>query len=196
MAAQVTGIARVSLRGLFLYNKGMTAEEKKCVASFIDLASRWAGGGYLREEREYNFYDDTDAPLVPRNPQVLVIGEVSGRDEDARLLDKMLMSIGLSKESNCFITNVNEYEGCLRSMKPRFILCLGESASRTLLHSAEPIGKLRGKIVDFKTAGMTIPLIATYHPGELLRNGELKRPAWDDLKTLRAALMPAPNGAE
>jgi len=125
-----------------------------------------------------------------------MLSQKFGRDEDARLLDKMLMSIGLSKESNCFITNVNEYEGCLRSMKPRFILCLGESASRTLLHSAEPIGKLRGKIVDFKTAGMTIPLIATYHPGELLRNGELKRPAWDDLKTLRAALMPAPNGAE
>jgi DNA polymerase len=177
----------------------MTAEEKKNIAFFIDIAYGWTRGGYFREEREYNFTDDGEsAPGAPmaQNPLVMVIGEVSGSEEDARLLDKMLGSIGLSKESNCFITNVVEYESRLQSMKPRFILCLGESASQTLLHSAEPIGKLRGKFMDFKTQDMTIPLIATYHPGALLRNEELKRPCWDDLKLLRAALMPALNGAE
>jgi len=178
----------------------MTAEEKKNIAFFIDLASGMARGGYYQGEREYKFTDDPEeGPIstpVAQNPLVMVIGEFSDSAEDARLLDKMLGSIGLSKESNCFITNVIEYEGRLQSMKPRFILCLGESASQALLHSEEPIGKIRGRFMDFETAGMTIPLIATYHPSALLRNEDLKRPCWDDLKLLRAMIGPALNGVK
>jgi hypothetical protein len=166
----------------------MTAEEKKSVASFIDLASGFARGGYSPGEREYNFSDDLAAGHLAEPPLVMVIGDVSGSGEEALLLEKMLGSIGLSGGSNCFITNVSEYEGRLQSLKPRFILSLGETSARALLHSTEPIEKLRGRFTDCKIAGMTIPLIATYHPGDLLRNEELKRPCWDDLKTLRAAL--------
>jgi hypothetical protein len=186
----------VFLRGLFLYNTGMTAEEKKNIASFIDLAYGWARGGYSQSEREYCFSDDydsdsEDSPKGAPDPLVMVIGDVSESGEDALLLNKMLASIGLSKESNCFITNIIEYEGELQSMKPRFILCLGESASQALLNSAEPVGKLRGRLIDFKINDMTIPLVATYHPNDLLRNGDFKRPAWDDLKLLRAVIAPA-----
>ena len=169
----------------------MTAEEKKNIASFIDLASDRARGGYFRGEREYGFSDDNDSDSEDSSkgapdPLVMVIGDVSGLGEDALLLDKMLASIGLSKESNCFITNVIEYEGRLQSMKPRFILCLGEPASQTLLNSG--VEKLRGRLIDYKANGMTIPLVATYHPSDLLRNGYLKRPCWDDLKMLRAVI--------
>ena len=187
-------LTRISLRGLFLYNTGMTAQEKKDVAFFIDLASSLAGGGYFQGEREYSFQDDNNdsdsegGPKGAPDPLVMVIGDVSGSGEDALLLDKMLVSIGLSKESNCIITNVGEYEGRLRSMKPGFILCLGEQASRALLHSAEPVEKLRGKFFNYEAAGAVIPLLATYHPGDLLRNGEFKRPCWDDLRMLRARL--------
>jgi len=169
----------------------MTAEEKKNIALFIDMASGWAGGGYLQAGREYCFSDDSEVAESPGGapePLVMVIGDVSGSGEDALLLDKMLGAIGLSRESSCFLASVIEYEGRLQSMKPRFILCLGESASQALLHSAEPIEKLRGRLTDCRTAGMTIPLLATYHPDDLLRNGDLKRPCWDDLKLLRAAL--------
>jgi hypothetical protein len=182
----------VFLRGLFLYNKGMTTEEKKDIASFIDLAYGWARGGYLTEERKYCFSDDyasSDSPKGAPDPLVMVVGEVSDSGEDALLLEKMLASIGLSKESNCFVTNVIEYEFRLQSMKPRFILCLGESSSQAMLHSG--VEKLRGKLIDYKANGMTIPLVATYHPNDLLRNGNLKRPAWDDLKLFRAAIAPA-----
>jgi DNA polymerase len=169
----------------------MTAEEKKNIASFIDLACSWARGGYFQEEREYCFsdeYDSSDSPKGEPDILVMVVGEVSDSGEDALLLDKMLASIGLSKESNCFITNVIEYENRLQSMKPRFILCLGESSSQAMLHSG--VEKLRGNLIDYNANGMTIPLVATYHPNDLLRNGNLKRPAWDDLKALRAALEP------
>ena len=181
-------LLRVSLRGLFLYNTGMTAEEKKSVAFFVDLASSRARGGYFRGEREYCFSDDLKAD---DSPLVMVIDGAPDQNHDGeagRLLEKMLGAIGLSEESNCFITNVSEYEGRIQSLKPRFILCLGEFPSQVLLQSAEPIGKLRGKFIDCKIAGMTIPLIATYHPSALLRNEDLKRPSWDDLKLLRAAL--------
>jgi DNA polymerase len=50
---------------------------------------------------------------------------------------------------------------------------------------------MRGKIIQFETGGRTIPLIATYHPSALLRNEELKRPAWEDLKLLRSAIEQA-----
>jgi DNA polymerase len=255
----------VSLRGLFLYNKGMantgmTAEEKKSIAFFIDLASDTARGGYFQGEREYCFSDDLntdDSPGSQVNPDkiaadirnckacrlcetrkntvpgegvpeplVMVIGEAPDTEEDSsgssfagnagQLLDKMLGSINLSRESNCFIANIikcrppenrepqpDEIAACagflesqIQSLKPRFILCLGEFPSQVLLHSTEPIEKLRGRFMDCKIAGMIIPLIATYHPSALLRNEDLKRPSWDDLKLLRAALGSAPTGVK
>jgi DNA polymerase len=250
----------ISLRGLFLYNTGMTAEEKASVACFIDLASDMARGGYFRGEREYCFSDDLDSAgsrgsphsldtiaasiqnckacrlcetrknVVPGEgvlePLVMVIGEAPGADEDAsgrpfvgkagQLLDKMLASINLSRERNCFIANVikcrppqnrdpqpDETAACfgflesqIQFLKPRFILCAGRISSQALLRSAEPIGKLRGKFMDYKINGMTIPLIATYHPSALLHNEDLKRPAWDDLKSLRAALEASAGGAK
>jgi len=175
----------------------MTAEEKTSVAFFIDLASDMARGGYSRGEREYKWLECTPAAhsgahvASVSSPLVMVICDTPSEDapdagEEAGLLDKMLASIGLSPESNCFIASVNDYEARMRSLKPRFILCLGEKASQTLLHSAEPFAKLRGKFTDFILDGAAIPLIATYHPGDLLRNGGLKRFAWDDLKLLRA----------
>jgi DNA polymerase len=174
----------------------MTAEEKKSIASFIDLASNLVRGGYSPGEREYSFSDDLAAGHLTAAILVMVIdgapdsGDSCGSfdSEAGRLLEKMLGSIGLSRENNCLITNISEYEGRVQSLKPRFILCLGEFSSRILLHNAEPIEKLRGRFIDCKIAGMTIPLIVTYHPGALLRNEDLKRPAWDDLKLLRAAL--------
>jgi DNA polymerase len=154
-------------------------------------------------------------------PLVMVIGEGPGADEDAsgrpfvgragQLLDKMLASIGLFRESNCFIGNVikcrppanrdpqpDERAACagflsrqIQILKPRFILCAGRISGQTLLNTPEPIGKLRGKCHSFETGEMTIPLYATYHPSALLRNEDLKRPAWEDLKLLRLALEAA-----
>jgi DNA polymerase len=97
---------------------------------------------------------------------------------------------------------------CLR---PRMILCVGKVAANLMLENAEPvtIGSLRGRFFEYpptKTpanrdppppdaaagnagdAARPIPLLATYHPSALLRNEDLKRPAWEDLKLLRSKL--------
>jgi DNA polymerase len=155
-------------------------------------------------------------------PLVLVVGEGPGQDEDrtgrpfagpaGQLLDKMLASIGLRREQNCFIANVvkcrppgnrdpeaGELSSCapylsrqIHCLKPRAILCLGRVAANSLLGNGEgqPIGGLRGRFFDYSPpgGGAPIPLIATYHPSALLRNEEWKRPVWEDLKKLRARI--------
>jgi DNA polymerase len=157
------------------------------------------------------------------NPLVMVIGEGPGYDEDhsgrpfvgraGLLLDKMLASIGLYREQNCFIANVvkcrppenrdplpDEALFCapflnrqIRCLKPRVIFCVGRIAANFLLGNdgseGSPmagIGNLRGRFYEYKIENDVIPLLATYHPSALLRNEELKRPAWEDLKLLRA----------
>jgi DNA polymerase len=152
------------------------------------------------------------------SPLVMVIGEGPGEEEDrqgrpfvgkaGQLLDKMLASINLSRNTNCFIANVvkcrppnnrdphpEETAACahflerqITLLKPRFILIAGRIAAQTLLKTTEPIGKLRGKMTELSVGDRTIPLLVTYHPAALLRNEELKRPAWEDLKLLRAKI--------
>jgi len=151
-------------------------------------------------------------------PLVLVIGEGPGADEDAQgrpfvgragqLLDKMLASINLSRNTNCFIANVvkcrppnnrdpypEETASCahflerqITLLKPKFILIAGRIAMQTLLKTTDAIGKRRGKITELTVGGAAYPLLITYHPAALLRNEELKRPAWEDLKLLRSKL--------
>lgn len=75
-------------------------------------------------------------------------------------------------------------------LDPPVICALGATAARALLKTAEGITRLRGRIFDFENSkgGRVIPLLPTYHPAALLRNPELKRDAWEDLKRLKAIL--------
>ena len=150
----------------------------------------------------------------PASPVALVVGEGPGAEEDAsglpfvgpagKLLDKMLSSIGLSRETNCFIANVvkcrppqnrdpaaDEQAACLgflrrqiALLRPKAILCVGRIASGALLGTSEGVGKLRGKWREFEG----LPILVTYHPSALLRDDSYKRPAWEDLKLFRERL--------
>ncbi|MDR0638784.1 MAG: uracil-DNA glycosylase [Spirochaetaceae bacterium] len=157
------------------------------------------------------------------HPLVMVIGEAPGADEDAqgrpfvgpagKLLDKMLASIGLSRETNCFIANIlkcrppnnrdpepDERAACIHFLehqivllKPRAILCAGRVSAQTLLQTTAPMASLRnGKRWEYALSKggveITTPLFATYHPSALLRNEGWKRPAWEDLKAFREFL--------
>ncbi len=152
-----------------------------------------------------------------QNPLVLVVGEGPGEEEDkqgrpfvgkAGQLDKMLGSINLSRNTNCFIANVikcrppnnrdplpEEAAACahflerqIALLKPKYILAVGRVAAQALLKTEEALGKLRGKNIELDVRGVKYPLFITYHPSALLRNEALKRPTWEDLKLLRAIL--------
>lgn len=150
------------------------------------------------------------------NPYVLVIGEAPGEEEDlsgrpfvgpaGQLLDKMLSSISLSRKVNCFIANTikcrppknrdprpEEMSACrsfldaqIALLKPKYILLLGKVSVRNIFSVKDEfsLSQYRQKILEYNK----IPVFVTYHPSCLLRNAEYKRPAWEDLKFLRAEL--------
>lgn len=148
------------------------------------------------------------------NPLVMVIGEGPGYDEDmqgrpfvgkaGQLLDKMLAAIQLDRNTNCYIANIvkcrppqnrdpypQEQDACygfleaqINILKPKMILCVGRISAHKLLNTEDSISKIHGKLFEYNR----IPLMITYHPSALLRNEELKRPAWEDLKLFRQKL--------
>ena len=153
------------------------------------------------------------------NPDVLVIGEGPGYDEDMSgrpfvgkagvLLDKMLAAINLDRTKNCYIANIvkcrppqnrdplpDEQATCnaflqaqIHILKPKMILCMGRIAGHKMLETQEPLNKLRGQIFEYHG----IPLMVTYHPSALLRDESLKAPAWQDLKLFRSKLTELKN---
>ena len=128
-----------------------------------------------------------------------------------QLLDKMLASIGLSRTENCYIANIvkcrppgnrdpqpDEIAACLpflhqqiKLLRPKTILCAGRVAAQALLNTSRGITALRGAFTEYTPAGdaeKPIPVLCTYHPSALLHSESYKRPAWEDLKLLKARL--------
>ena len=156
------------------------------------------------------------------NPQsrVRFIGEAPGADEDrqglpfvgvsGKLLDRMIESVGLSRETNAYITNVvfwrppgnrapsdEEIASCLpfvtrhiELVDPAVLVLVGGLAAKTLL--AKPLGitKLRGHWYEYETPGLPrpVPTMALFHPAYLLRSPQQKRYAWRDLLAIRQKL--------
>jgi DNA polymerase len=160
----------------------------------------------------------------PEAPLAMIIGEGPGADEDesgrpfvgraGQLLDKMLASIGLYRDRNCFIANVvkcrppgnrdpgpEEIAACspfleaqIKALKPKAILCAGRVAARHILQTEDGITRLRGSFGTYTSHGgegaePPIPVLPTYHPSAILRDDGLKRPAFDDLKLLMVKLV-------
>jgi DNA polymerase len=146
------------------------------------------------------------------------IGEAPGADEDAQgepfvgaagqLLTRIIAAMGLSR-SEVYICNVlkcrppgnrtplpDEVSNCrayleqqLAIIQPRFICALGAVAARTLLDTAQSIGRLRGRFHDFRG----IPVLCTYHPAYLLRTPEAKKDVWEDVQVLMREMGLAKN---
>jgi len=187
----------------------LPAEEKKRQLAALETRMRTCTRCPLASSRtNIVFGQGVDSPLV------LVIGEGPGAEEDrqglpfvgasGQLLDKMLTSIGLSRETNCYIANIvkcrppqnreptiAEQEACIgylheqiAILKPHAILCMGRTAAHGLLGLSDPISRLRGHTYTFKD----IPVRVSFHPSALLRDASLKRPAWEDLKQFRTLI--------
>ena len=142
----------------------------------------------------------------------MIIGEAPGAEEDRRgepfvgragqLLDSMLRALGPGREQ-VYIANVlkcrppgnrdprpEEAGSCrpyldrqIELLAPTLILAVGRIAAQTLLHTDQPLGKLRGRI--HALGERSWPVIVTYHPAYLLRSPGEKRKAWQDLMYAR-----------
>ena len=215
--AEFLDTAAAYLAGGFTARAGYDFEDDpvECAAPSVDSLAVVAGEiaacsmCRLSETRQRTVCGEgSEAPLV------LVVGEGPGADEDASgrpfvgragaLLDKMLLSVGLSRQKNCYIANIvkcrppgnrnpdsGEVAACLpylnrqiELLKPRLILGLGNVPATALLNSGGGITRLRGKWASYRD----IPYLPTFHPSYLLRDESQKALAWEDLKALCARL--------
>lgn len=142
--------------------------------------------------------------------RLVFLGEAPGADEDqqgepfvgraGQLLNDMITKGMKLRRAEVYILNVlkcrppsnrtplpDEAAQCrefldaqLAILSPRFICCLGAVASQNLLGTEEAIGRLRGRVHDYRGA----KVVCTYHPAYLLRNPAAKRDSWEDLKLL------------
>jgi len=144
---------------------------------------------------------------------IVFVGEAPGEQEDkqglpfvgaaGRLLNDLLTGIGVARD-DVFICNVikcrppgnrkpdlPEIEACelhlyeqLRIVAPRILVALGTFAAQSLLQTAQPIGRLRGRWLRWKDAD----LLATYHPSAGLRAGSFKKIIEEDFQLLAKRL--------
>ena len=62
-------------------------------------------------------------------------------------------------------------------VQPRLIIAMGRVAAQSLVGTAEPIARLRGRVHRFEG----VPVVVTYPPAHLLRHPQDKAAAWEDL---------------
>lgn len=145
--------------------------------------------------------------------RLVFVGEAPGQREDelgkpfvgrsGELLTKIIEAMGLTRDE-VYICNVikcrppenrdpldSEIEQCepylikqLDIIKPEMICTLGRFAAQTLLKTKTPITQLRGNFHLYNN----IKLMPTFHPAAVLRNPNLKRDVWEDMKKVMAEL--------
>lgn len=151
--------------------------------------------------------------------RLVFVGEGPGFEEDkqglafvgpaGQLLTRMIAAMGLTRD-DVYICNVvkcrppenrtpqaDEILACspylheqLSILGPEMIVALGAPAAKTLLNTADSIGRLRGRFHDYvgDGTGAAIPVMPTYHPAYLLRSPEEKVKVWADLQLVMAEL--------
>ena len=146
--------------------------------------------------------------------RVMIIGDAPGADEDragrpfagahGQLLDKMLGAIGLNRETNAYITTIINwrtpgnrapsqseidlslpfFQRHIELVAPAAIICIGGSPAKILLNTKDPISRLRGKWLEYKS----IPVTTIYHPEFLIQSPSQKKVAWEDLQMIQGKL--------
>lgn len=151
------------------------------------------------------------------NSKIMLIGEAPGFNEDmqgkpfvgraGQLLDKILESVGLSREKDVYICNTlkcrppenrdplpTEKEACrtyldaqISILKPRIILLCGRVALSSFLPQTNAISKVRGQWFEGPLSSQIMPI---FHPSYLLRNpnhtpGSPKALMWQDIQEVK-----------
>lgn len=149
-----------------------------------------------------------DAPGGDEDRQGMPFVGASGQ-----LLDRMLKAIGrdrMSLSSGAYLINVlpwrppgnrkpteQELAVCIPFLrrhialvKPKVLLFFGSSAASALLDVNSSIPRLRGRWLEYRDPeeGLSIPVMSTYHPSQLMQQPAFKKDAWHDLIALKIRL--------
>jgi DNA polymerase len=146
------------------------------------------------------------------NATIAVVGESPGPpDADAEkpfqgptgdLLNRILASIGLNR-ANTYLTNIVKYISVgdeltpelikffapfvwreLSVVKPKVVLLLGNTPTKALLNTKQPISKVRGEFHESNG----LKFMPTFNPAYLLRDPTKKREVWEDIKKVKSFL--------
>ncbi len=150
--------------------------------------------------------------------KIVFVGEAPGRDEDltgkpfvgraGKLLTDIIEKGMKIKREDVYICNIlkcrppenrdplpEEVEMCIETLinqinviDPKIICALGRHAASALLKKGQKLADYRGSVHYFKS----YPVIVTYHPSALLRNPNLKKPTWEDIKILLSIAQGCP----
>src|SRR5438128_694839 len=144
-----------------------------------------------------------------KGAQVAIVGESPGPPDidtgrpfmgpAGQMLERILGSIGLNRDE-CYLTNTVKYISAgdeitpevlsfftpylhreLAVVRPRVIIAFGNTPTRALLRTKQPISKMRGEFHDFQGT----KLMPTFNPAYLLRDPTKKREVWEDMKKVR-----------
>ena len=148
------------------------------------------------------------------NSRIMLIGEGPSVDEhkkglpfigeSGKLLDKMIHAINLDR-SKVYLINllnyltpdnrkptneeINRYLPFLKThiqiIDPKIIVLLGSSPLQALFGNEKIITKERGKWLKILIGSSIIDVIASFHPNFLIKQPELKKMSWNDLKLIR-----------
>lgn len=148
--------------------------------------------------------------------KIMIIGDAPGREEDlsgkafvgaaGQFLDKMLGSIGLSRDKNVYLTYcvnwrtpanrpptreelviftpfINRH---IELFAPEVLIILGDAAASAILGTNDGIAKLRRKSHQFSPADNSKPIktYCLFHPSHLMRRPADKAMAWKDLLSI------------
>lgn len=216
-SVDVEGEARPSGRPVVANLSGVLVEEPiRSAADLTELAT------VLGECKRCKLCDGrTNIVFGVGNSQaeLMFVGEGPGHDEDLQgvpfvgragllLTDIIEKGMGLARDK-VYIANVvkcrppnnrnpepDEIVACepflhrqIALVRPRVIVSLGAFATQVLLRNRTAISKQRGRWHDYQG----VPVMPTFHPAYLLRNGGDKRLVWDDIKMVMERLgLPIP----
>lgn len=140
-----------------------------------------------------------ERPTVADAKAGKVFGDLAGV-----LLDRMLASIGLTRET-AYLANTVAWPLAadrgptaaeiaaaapyLRRQivlaRPRAILALGQTAATALTGSRDGINRLRGRWHEVDIDGVPVAVMPSFHPAQLLLHPGHKAAAWADLRAFR-----------
>lgn len=141
--------------------------------------------------------------------EVVFCGEASGKNEDltgrpfvgraGKLLDNIIKSCGWTREEIYILNTIKcrppdnrtpthiEISNCsgfldkqLAIINPKYVICLGTTATQRILNTDKTITSLRGVLHNLGKC----KVLATYHPSFLLRQPKFKAEVWNDLQIL------------
>ena len=151
----------------------------------------------------------------PRPAPWMLVGEAPGQQEElggepvegdaGRLLDQMLLAIGVDRPNEAFIANMmkcrppgnrdpvpEDVARCepyllrqIELLQPRLIVVLGRFAAQSMLRTDAAVASLRGQVHAYRAGGRDVPMVVTHHPAYLLRNLPDKAKVWADLRLAR-----------